>query len=36
MIAPGFAVISRVLLQTGRIAVVAAVIAATAEISHLL
>lgn len=36
MITPGFAVISRLLLQTGKVVLLAGMIAAGAEISHLL
>jgi hypothetical protein len=36
MIPPAFAVISRLLLQAGRVGVLAGLIAAAAEFSHLL
>ncbi len=36
MIPPAFAVISRLLLRTGRVGLLAGVIAAAAEFSHLL
>jgi hypothetical protein len=36
MITPGFAVLSRLLLSTGTLALVAGMVAAAVEISHLL